>query len=511
MKKTLYFALFAMILLVAGGFVSTNLFAYADLPNNVTCSGLNMALYDEMTNLNPISDSNNNADLPFHNFDETSAFDAKNNNPYGTFYIGIKVDTQPIYDGLTDDEKLQIFRDVTGHISINGTAVSFGNNEVVNEGNYILYAPELSDYYANTLIFIRITPLKAGVTSISCDVYGHSAFLTINCEYATPSTLTLSYDESLLNQLYENFEPIIFTAIPNYQDWLDPNTPIVYEWSLNFQVISGQTSDTLTVTADMIAVGNFTIVVTIPNTTLQTSANFHITTEESYQVTIDVNGKLEFIYGEDLQPITTFTATIPVQDSYTVDWYLKSPEDSVYTHQTNQTTPKSYDFISTQFGIGEYKIFAVVEYNSKNYYSEITTIKINPETLDEDKNFEITVVEYTNRYTGLTAYRFSINANNYFLNDQIVWFVRDDNNGSRRAQVGFTFDFQPTEVRNYVITVWSQVGSSLTQLNTGESITPRRVGPTSDIWIYLVIAAVAILALGIISTLIANKAREKIW
>lgn len=504
MKKTLYFAFFALMVFVTLGFASTNSVVFADLPSDVTASSIDIALYDAMGNSNPLPNENNVYSIDFHDFDENSAINATSNNPYGTFYIGITVNTQPLYEALTPDEKLQIFRDVRNGIFINGSSVSFGNSEITNAGNYIVYSPELSEFYEGARIFIRITPIKSAITSISCEVYNLSAQLTLNCEYATPNILTI--DPPVSNQLYETFESVTFTATPNYQDWLDQDNPLTYEWTLNSQLQTGNTN-TFTVTNDMIAVGDYTIAVTIPGTTLQASAVLHIGTEQSYTVTVTHNGELEFVYGEYLQPIS-FNASIPVQETYTVDWFLKSPDSSIYDFQL---TAPAYDFLSAEYSIGEYKVFAIVRYNSENYYSEIFTITINPAQVEESHTFTINMEQYENDYTGLTGYEFSIDAEDYFLSDQIVWFVRDDG-GSRRSQTGFTFNFQPTEIKNYVITVYSQVGSTLTPLNSpGESITPRRIGQVVDIWVYVVIAAAVIVILGVVSIIISNKAREKIW
>ena len=512
MKKTLYFAFFALMLFVTLGFATTNSVVFADLPSEVTASSIDIALYDSMGNSSPLPNENNVYSIDFHDFDENSAINATSNNPYGTFYIGITVNTQPLYEALTPDEKLQIFRDVRNGIFINGSSVSFGNSEITNAGNYIVYSPELSEFYEGARIFIRITPIKSAITSISCEVYNLSAQLTLNCEYATPNILTI--DPPVSNQLYETFQPVTFTVTPNYQDWLDQDNPLTYEWTLNSQLQTGNTN-TFTITNDMIAVGDYTIAVTIPGTTLQASAVLHIGTEQSYTVTVTHNGELEFVYGEYLESVglITFNASIPVQEEYSVDWFLKSPDSSIYDFQL---TAPAYDlFVNKnnleEYSAGQYKVFAIVRYNSENYYSEIFTITINPAQVEESHTFTINMEQYENDYTGLTGYEFSIDAEDYFLSDQIVWFVRDDS-GSRRSQTGFTFDFQPTEIKNYVITVYSQIGSDLTPLNSpGESITPRRIGQVVDIWVYVVIAAAVIVILGVVSIIISNKAREKIW
>ena len=102
------------------------------------------------------------------------------------------------------------------------------------------------------------------------------------------------------------------------------------------------------------------------------------------------------------------------------------------------------------YDAGEYKVLAIVRYQDKDYYSKIYTIKINPAEMTEEYDFTVDIIEYSNEYTGLTGYQFSIDVQQHFLNNQIVWFVRDDTGTSRR-QTGFTFNFQPTEIKNYVI------------------------------------------------------------
>lgn len=512
MKKTLYFAFFALMVFVTLGFASTNSVVFADLPSNVTASSIDIALYDAMGNSNPLPNENNVYSIDFHDFDENSAINATSNNPYGTFYIGITVNTQPLYEALNPDEKLQIFRDVRNGrdekegIFISGSRVSFGNSEITNNGNYIVYSPELSEFYEGARIFIRITPIKSAITSISCEVYNLSAQLTLNCEYATPNILTI--DPPVSNQLYETFQPVTFTATPNYQDWLDQDNPLTYEWTLNSQLQTGNTN-TFTVTNDIIAVGDYTIAVTIPGTILQASAVLHIGTEQSYTVTVTHNGELEFVRGEYFQPIR-FDASIPVQETYTVDWFLKSPDSSIYDFQL---TAPAYDFLSAEYSIGEYKVFAIVRYNSENYYSEIFTITINPAQVEESHTFTINIEQYENDYTGLTGYEFSIDAKNYFKNKDIIWVVSIQDNsiiGVVRRQVGYTFNFQPTRAENYLVSVYSLEGGQLNPLASQE-VTPRRIGQNYVFWIYLLSITGAIIILGVVSIIISNKAREKIW
>ena len=508
MKKTLYFAFFALMLFVISGFASPNMLTYADLPEEVTIENLDISLYATMGDYDPLPNENNEYSLDFQNFDENNTITTAN-NPYGTYYIGVTLDCQPSYDGLSDDAKFQIFNDVRNNIYINGNKVEFTNNEVINENNYIIYCPDRSDYYINTKIFIRITPIKAGITIISCDVYNTSANLTLNCKYATPSTLSLEYDTNLTNQLYENFQPITFTAVPNYQNWLDQNTPFHFEWAINSEIVSEISSNSFTLTKNLIQIGNYIITVSINDTILQASAEIHVNTEEGYIVTIDITGELEFVHGEYRQPIQ-FTASIPVQETYTVDWFMKAPDNSIFNYQS---TSPSYEFISTQYSIGDYKVFAVVRYNGNNYYSQVSTIRVKPVELEGNVNITLNVSEYQNEYTGLTAYEFSIDAKNYFKNEDIIWFVsiQDDSSiGVVRRQIGYTFNFQPTRAENYLVSVYSLEGSQLNPLASQE-VTPRRIGQNYVFWIYLLSITGAIIILGVVSIIISNKAREKIW
>ena len=507
MKKQIYFVFFALLLFLIGGFASTNDIVHAEMPDGVRLDGLEIALYDSTANSTPLENTSSVYNLAFdNNFDENSQI-STTNNPYGTYYIGITVNTQPIYDGLSVDDKLRIFREITANISINGSKVVFSNGEANNEGNYMLYAPESPEYYQDSKIFIRITPIKAGTMPISCTINDITTQMTLNLMYATPSVVTLECDEALLNQLFESYNPVTFTAVLNYQEWLDPTKQYTFDWTLNTQPVSGQNSQTLTIEKDMIAVGDYIVAVTVPGTTLQASKKLTIITEQDYPVTVTHSSQLEFTLGETLTPVS-FTATIPVQDDYAVNWYLKTPDSVFYQYQT---TSSALNFNTMQYDAGEYKVLAIVRYQDKDYYSKIYTIKINPAEMTEEYDFTVDIIEYSNEYTGLTGYQFSIDVQQHFLNNQIVWFVRDDTGTSRR-QTGFTFNFQPTEIKNYVITVFSQVGSQLTPLTkTGQSITPRRIGNTVNIWTYVAIAVSVILVVGIASIIISNKAREKIW
>lgn len=516
MKKTIYFVFCAIMLLVVGCFSSVSGVLFADLPQGITLTSLNVELYDSISNGVPLS-QNGTASIDFQNFDETSPI-STSNNPYGTYYIGITVNTFPtIYENLAEDEKLTIYGDVTGNITINGSPVVFDNGNATSTGNYILFTQTAPDYYSTYgKIFIRIIPIKAGSTIVECNVYGQTAQLSINCGYATPSTLTLMYDDTLKNQLLESFEPISFTVTPNYIDWLDNSQTITYEWTLNSKVITGQTTDSFTLTKDMIAVGNYTVAVTILNTTLQASETITIGTEIDYVVNIAYDEDLD-IYYENPHPIN-FTASIPVQDSYDIDWYVKTPKSTVYEYQ--QT---SQNFAFQYITPGEYKVFAVARLNSESYYSPVQVVTIHPQQF-QGQTIDLVIVQKTteNEYTGLTSYEFSIQSQDenisiedYFLPNQIEWYVigaKDQSMGQSpvRAHIGYTFTFNPTEIQEYSITLSVRDGSTTTRLED-TSVTPRRIGQVVDIWVYILVAFIVIMIIGIISIIISNKAREKIW
>ena len=520
MKKTIYCVFCAIMLILIGTFSSNSTIVYAALPDSVSdVSSLDMQLYDSLSNITPIS-QNGVATLEFQTFDENSTINTTN-NPYGTYYIGIQVNTVPvIYESLEENEKLAIYGDVTASIKINGTPVTFENNYATSQDNYILFTQSTFEYYGNSRIYIQIVPIKPGPNIIECEVYGQRAQLTINCEYAMPSQLSLEYDLSLKNQLLESYEPITFTVKPNYQKWLDPNQQIIYEWALNSKIISGQTSDSFTVTKDMIAVGKYTIAVTVPNTELQASDNIEIKTEIKYVVDITHNGELEFTYGEYLQPIS-FSASIPVQDSYTIDWYLKTPQSEIYTYEQ---TSQNFDFIHTNYSAGIYKIFAVARLNSESYYSPVQVVTIHQKQIDETINLTISVNEVKNQSTGLTSFEFSIqnledetfDIQNYYEADSIEWWISDDSGNVSRAGIGYTFNFPPTEINTYDVRIYARKGGSLINLLQNQNpdyieVTPRRVGQAINIWVYVIVAAVLIMIIGVVSIIISNKAREKIW
>ncbi len=512
MKKTIYFVFCAIMLLVVGFFSSASGVAFADLPQGITVNSLDIQLYDSMSNSLPLSQGGV-ANLDFQNFDENEPI-STSNNPYGTYYIGITVNTRPtIYENLDEDQKLTIYGDVTGNISINGSPVNLENNQATSAGNYILFTQTTPDYYSTYgKIFIRIVPIKAGSTIIECSVYDQTAQLTLNCEYATPSALTLEYDDTLKNQLLESFQPITFTVTPNYLDWLDNSQTITYEWTLNSKVITNQTSNTFTLTEDMIAVGEYTISVIVPSTTLQASETITIGTEIDYIVKIAHDSSLD-IYYEDPHPIN-FSASIPVQDSYEIDWYVKTSDSSVYEYeQTSQNF--GFQYITP----GEYKVFAVARLNSNSYYSPVQVVTIHPQKV-QGQTLNLIIVENVieNKYTGLTSYEFSIQSQDenisvedYFLPSQIEWYVKDTSEQLPvRAQVGYTFTFNPTETQEYIITLSTRDGGTTIPL-VQTSVTPRRVGQVVDIWIYIIIAVAVILIIGVASIIISNKAREKIW
>lgn len=507
MKKLMYCVMFAFSFLLIGVCVSTftiNEIAHAALPDNISAQSISSGLY-----YNTIGDAliseNNVYSLAFNNnFAEDETIDTTN-NPYGTYYLGIDIETYPRnYADLDYSEKQQIYRDVLSNITINGTLISFNDNEVTNQGNYILYADDDNAEYFDTYdrMYIRIVPIKAGSTNISCSIYNLNTQISIDCAYANPTSLTLEYDQSLLNQLYENFQPVTINTSLNFQDWLNSDTSYTYEWMLGSQLLTNTTSS-LTVDKSMIKIGNYLVTVTIEGTLLQASVRLVITTEQDYDVTVTVDQNLlEQNYTDVPVPIE-FDASIAVQESYEVSWYLKSPNSLIYSLQP--TTSSRYTFITTEHGIGEFKVFAVVSYENTNYFSQLYTIKINPREVQQGQVFNITYTEYVSENTGLTAYRCSVDAEEYYESEDVIWSV----NGIQYAN-GLTFNFEPTQAQEYIISVRMRNTNGTYTTAPAVPLTARVVQQV-EMWVYILIAAVVIVIICIASILISNKAREKIW
>ena len=351
-------------------------------------------------------------------------------------------------------------------------------------------------------MYIRIVPIKAGSTNISCSIYNLNTQISIDCAYANPTSLTLEYDQSLLNQLYENFQPVTINTSLNFQDWLNSDTSYTYEWMLGSQLLTNTTSS-LTVDKSMIKIGNYLLTVTIEGTLLQASVRLVITTEQDYDVTVTVDQNLlEQNYTDVPVPIE-FDASIAVQESYEVSWYLKSPNSLIYSLQP--TTSSRYTFITTEHGIGEFKVFAVVSYENTNYFSQLYTIKINPREVQQGQVFNITYTEYVSENTGLTAYRCSVDAEEYYESEDVIWSV----NGIQYAN-GLTFNFEPTQAQEYIISVRMRNTNGTYTTAPAVPLTARVVQQV-EMWVYILIAAVVIVIICIASILISNKAREKIW
>lgn len=466
---------------------------------DISVVGLYMALYQgtSVSDL-PMENDDNVYSIKFNeNFLDNEEI-SDTNLPYKRYYIGIRVDTSPIvFEDLSIPEKLQLFSEAAASFTINGETVVFEGQTARTNDYELIVLGDMS-----TRINISFCAYKPGPMVIACSAGYYTASMTVNCEYAEPSKVELSTTDSF-EQLYENYTPIRVTAVFNNSKYIDTSAEYTYMWYLDNTELNVHTNF-LQITKDMIKVGTIRLTLEIIELPLLIAQeNIVISTEIGYEVSLThTGGDLTQTIGDNIQPIN-FMASIPTTETYTVTWYLKKADTNIYQKQ-NSTGPV-FMFNSAIYNAGIYKIFAEA-YTSQTQLtvrSNVLVIELKTKPADVEKKFDIYCKEYKNSATSVTAYECSVEASEYYKEDEIVWSI----NGIQYAQ-GSHFNFEPQYADDYVISVRLRNASGT---STNSIAVRAKSVESSNIWLYIAIAGVALIGICTLSIIISNKKREKIW
>lgn len=419
--------------------------------------------------------------------------------PYLTYTVKTKISTSPLgYDDLDNDTKQIINSQIVWKIGED--VISFSNGTFTNQ-NYELTLQE------NNLI---IKPLKSGTYKITTTLLDKSYSSTLKCNYATPNAITLENDKAL-SQIYENYEPITFTASLNYQDFLDPNANYKFNWYIKYgtnetKLIENQTQSKLTLDATLIKIGKITISVELDQIkSVFKSVELTITTEQTYTLQINVDGNIEQYLDQTVSPIN-FTASLPISTEYTVVWFMKKPNTNNY--EKLATTNNQFTFNPLLFTSGEYKLFAQAIMQENSVMSEIISIKLLATEHTTTDPLVITKQEY-NASTNVQGYKLSIDiSKTNYSEEQIIWYI----NGTALAR-GSSFIFAPTYAGSYFVQakLADENGNQTSTILTATEELNCQALQQTQIWIYISIAGVALVLICVASILISNKVREKIW
>ena len=431
-------------------------------------------------------------------------FNAEATNPYKTHTVELSLflSTGQKFDEIGGADKNAIIERTIW--SVNGTSIVWNNFTFENSSFKLTLSGK----------DLEITPCKAGAYTITCSIDNATVTTTLMCDYAEPTTLNLKV-EGQKEQLYETFTDITLTAVINNTEYLDPNKEYTYLWYINTtdqkNLITNQTSNTLIITKNMIKIEKMKfIVVLAQNTTLQKSTDITITTEQQYTVTLNQTQPLEL---EITDTAVNLKATVP-SSTYEVIWFLCYPNNFLFEMQT--TTESGFTFNPSNYSPGKYKVFAkaiITEDANKKVesISDVLVITIlKPEVdIDKDVELEITPRAYANKDTGVQGFELSVDLQGAYPEDRIVWLI-DGAAYGRGSQI----NFDPILAGEYYIQI-RLLDNNGRVINAGGPLADLTFEAepvqTDSLWIFIGCAVGAIIILCVLSIIISNKKREKIW
>ena len=458
-----------------------------------TITGISIDINNEDTS-KPIPDENGN----YHASFKTNT--VKETDPhYSTFVIKSKISTNP-QTSLIDQSTINAIV-----WKINGSALSFNNGAIDNNeytvqliGKDIKFTPKLP----KTFIF------KNSLNGFDSNT------ISLISDYATPTQIKIVPSGGSLQQLYEDYSQITLKAVLNYQEYLDPSINYTFSWYKNSTDDSNklpETSNTLVITKSMLELKKMKFFVKLNNWTLKDdSIEIEITTNASYSIKISTLGKLEQTIGKDLESLSITASlslneenNIKIPDKAIINWYVLTPKSNVY--QKQQTTNIEYTFNPLEYSAGNYNIFARLIIDENEYVSNVISIKLNPKERTAP-TLEIQVEKFNNNSTGVEGFKFSVDLQDYYNPENIVWLIEGQTQGT-----GNEITFSPTVANDYKVEVklLDSKGEPIKSL-TWKNVEAKSMQAT-HMWIYITVAGIVLIGICTASIIISNKKREKIW
>ena len=134
------------------------------------------------------------------------------------------------------------------------------------------------------------------------------------------------------------------------------------------------------------------------------------------------------------------------------------------------------------------------------------SITLNARTIEPNQTFNITYITKDDSSTGLESYELTVDVGNYFDESKIVWYV-----GTSAMKIGKDFYFAPIVANQYIVSVKLMLDNGTTRtISNTVTVHPKSVD-TSSMLVFLLIAGAVLIVICILSIIISNKGREKIW
>lgn len=363
---------------------------------------------------------------------------------------------------------------------------------------------------------LEIKLLKAGFCYINCSIDSASATTILMANYAEPSKINLTAIGST-DQLYETYSEITLKAELDNQSYLNENIDYTFSWYIGStdskNLIPNQSSNTLVITKDLLNIEKMKFIVVLQqNSTIQKSIDINIGTNQEYSVSLNYTETVELKTDDDSIDIQVFVPS----SNYRVIWYLNSPSSHVFDEQQTTTVEsKQFTFNPAAYKPGKYKLFAKVLISQQQtnqtieVLSQILVINLSKNILDPDIELKIIKREYSNEQTGIQGFLLSVDLQDYYPEDRVVWIVEGSSYGK-----GSQIQFNPELANEYYIEL-RLLDEAGRVINTGGPLANILIDAqpvqTMSLWLFCGIAVGCILLACVASILISNKIREKIW
>ncbi|MBQ3493794.1 MAG: hypothetical protein IJA69_00080 [Clostridia bacterium] len=490
MRNKFFIWIIAVCCLFLGGSASQAIFA-----DTSTLVDIDSKVYLGENKETEISETQNGYEINFVN----------EQTPYDKVYLEIILTTSPDnYETMTDIEKQQVYSQLVW--TLNGTPFTFPGGAYQTENITLVQDKESA----------IVTITKPGVYEIVVsDSNNLSTTCNIVAKYTEPTGINLGIGENVyqnnqqIDLLYEEIEPFTINALLSPKEFISPTKQYTFVWYKNGVELTNQTSSELQIIT--LNIGTTTIACDIVGTTISTSISFVVTTNENLNITLTTTGGPLVQTLGDLESCTpiTFSASLPVLEDYSVEWFIKKPNTSKYTKLNEQTNLYTFRPMIDYQATGEYKVLARAILESGNVIEAIpVSIVLKAKVLENNEVFNITYTTKENSSTGLESYEMTIDVGEYFDESRIVWYV-----GTSPMKMGKDFYFAPVVANQYIVTVklLSEDGSNVERvLSNTLSLQPKSIDGSNMLTILLIAGAVLIV-ICTLSIIISNKGREKIW
>lgn len=506
-----------MIVCGACGFSQVMQKAYAD---DLTITKVTLSIFNSDKTTTPQS-KENDPNTYLTKFQNTTT-------PYLTYYLQAKINTDPS-DAVVDDS-------ISSQLKwyVDGVEIDFSENSY-NDSN--------SEFTANkvTSLAILFTPKLPTTFNLSCKItYAGRTFdssqetpIYLESEYAVPTKVTIENDKNL-QQTYESFENITLTAKldPEKDQYINKNSNVfTFTWYKNntdvVNIIQSNESSVITITQDILEnkIGETKFIVLVKgggineNQPLEQSVVVKLVNQSGYQIEIiTTDGDLVQTIGEENTPVNFRAIITPIPEEYTVSWYVLNANSSIYEKQKLEAKADTrlFTFKVSNKQAGQYRVFAKLTVDKQDVFSNLTNIKILKKETEIPSTVTISEKKFNNKNTGVEGFTLSvdIDVEQYSIDAQdIIWYVngdkiRDSETGSQSS--GTQFTFTPPVAGEYRIDVRLKLSDGSEKF-WGYQMVNAKSTTVNLMWFYIALSITLLIIICVLSIVISNKLREKIW